>query len=276
MDYIVRGMARNAKVRIIGCDCKETIDLICKKHGTYPIATIALGRLLCATVMMGAMLKDNQTITCIVNANGELGTLFAQANAKGNIRGFVSNPELDLPLIDDKWDIAKAVGTDGILNVIKSFDEEKSFSSQVEVRNGDIAQDIATYFFNSEQLPTIVNVSVELDKEGNVASARGYIIQLMTGYMEEDIEYLEKLELASLDKNVEEAISTMFSDFDKLEQSSVSFVCDCSKEKFEKGLQSLNKDELKQILEEEGKIETMCNFCSEKYLFSKEEIEKLL
>ena len=276
MDYLVRGMARDDKVRIIGCECKDTIDEICKKHGTYPIATIALGRFLCATLMMGAMLKDSQTITCILNGNGNLGTIFGQANARGEVRGFVGNPNIDMPLVNDKWDIEGAVGNEGILNVIKSFDEEKSFSSQVQINNGDIASEIAGYFFNSEQMPTIINLGVELDKEGNVESARGYIIQLMTGYREEDIEHLENLSLANLDKNIDECIVEMFADFKRLENTPVSFICDCSKNKFESGLKSLNKEELRQIIEEEGKIEAVCNFCSEKYVFNKEEIESLI
>lgn len=276
MDYIVRGMARNDKVRIIGCECKDTVSLICDKHGTYPIATIVLGRFLCATLMMGSMLKDKQTITCILNGNGKLGTVFAQANARGDVRGFVGDPCVDLPLVDGKWDTLGAVGNEGILNVIKNFDDEKNFSSQVPLVSGDIASNIATYFFNSEQLPTIVNLGVELDKEGKVKVSRGYIIQLMTGYEEEDVEYLEKLTLANLDKKVDDCIIEMFSDFKRLENTPVKFVCDCNKEKFEKGLRALNKEELKQIIAEEEQIEVVCNFCSDKYVFSKEELEKLL
>ena len=276
MDYLIRGMARNDKIRIIGCDCKDTIGLICSKHECYPIATIALGRFLCANLMMGAMLKDSQTITSLLNGEGDLGTLFAQTNARGEIRGFVANPQVDLPLVNNKWDIEGAVGNKGILTVIKNFDEESSFSSQVEVTSGDIASDIAKYFFESEQLPTIVNLNIELDKEGKVENARGYLIQLMTGYDEEDVTFLENLTLASLDKNIDEVVLRMFADFKKLENTGVKFICDCSKEKFEKGLKTLKKEDLKEILEEEGHIETMCNFCSEKYEFSKDEILKII
>ena len=276
MDYLVRGMAREDRIRIIGCECKDTVDLICKKHGTYPIATITLGRFLCASLMMGAMLKDKQTITCILNGNGKLGTIFAQANARGEVRGFVGDPCVDLPLVDNKWDVEGAVGNEGILNVIKNFDEEKSFSSQVPITCGDIASNIAAYFFNSEQMPTIVNLGVELDKDGSVKSAKGYIIQLMTGYKEEDVEYLEKLTLSSLDKNIDDCIIEMFSDFKRLENTPVKFTCDCCKEKFENGLKALNKEELMQIIEEEEEIEVVCNFCSDKYVFTKEEIKKLL
>ena len=276
MDYLIRGIARDDKIRIFGCDCKETIDLICKQHGCYPIATIALGRFLCVTLMMGVMVKDSQTITSILNGNGELGTLFAQANARGEIRGFVANPNVDLPLVDNKWDIDGAVGNEGVLSVIKSFDEENSFSSQVEIKSGDIASNFAVYFYDSEQLPTIVNVGVELDKEGNVKSARGYIIQLMTGYDEEDVKFLEELKLANLDKNIDDVVSEMFSDFKKLENMGVKFVCDCSKEKFEAGLKTLNKEELKEILKSDEHIEVMCNFCSKKYDFSKEEVENII
>ena len=127
MDYIVRGMAREDRIRIIGCECKDTVDFICKKHGTYPIATITLGRFLCATAMMGAMLKDKQTITCILNGDGKLGTVFAQANARGEIRGFVGDPCVDLPLVDNRWDVEGAVGNQGILNVIKNFDEQRLY-----------------------------------------------------------------------------------------------------------------------------------------------------
>ena len=276
MDYLIRGMARNDKIRIIGCDCKDTIDLICKQHGTYPIATIALGRFLCSTLMMGLMLKDDQTMTTILNGNGPIGTMFAQSNARGEIRGFVSNCEVDLPLVNNAWDIEGAVGNDGILTVIKSFDEQNSFSSQVEVNSGDIASNMAKYFFESEQIPTIVNVGVDLDKDGSVKSARGYIIQLITGYEEEDVVFLENLVLSKLDRNIDEVVCSMFNDFKKLANNSVKFVCDCSKEKFEKGLKTLDKEELKNILEEDQKIEAMCNFCSKKYLFNKEEIEKII
>jgi len=276
MDYLIRGMARNDKVRIIGCDCKDTIGLICKKHGTYPIATIALGRFLCATLMMGAMNKENQTITLTINGGGEVGTLFAQSNSKGEVRGFVANGEVDLPLVDGKWDIEGAVGNNGLLTVIKSFDEKNNFTSQVKLAYGDISSDIAVYFFESEQLPTIVNLGVVLDKNGNVSNAKGYIIQLMTGYEESDVEYLEKLTLASLDRNIDDVVVSMFSDFKKLENTPVSFACDCSKSKFEGGLRSLKKEDLKEILDEQGYIETMCNFCSEKYVFEKEEVEKIL
>ena len=276
MDYIVRGMALEDRARIIGCECKDTVSLICKKHEAYPIATIALGRFLCSTLMMGAMLKDKQTITCILNGNGKLGTVFAQANARGEVRGFVSDPFVDLPLVNNMWDIENAVGNDGILNVIKNFDEDKNFSSQVSVTSGDIANIIATYFFDSEQIPTIVNLGVELDKEGNVKSARGYVIQLMTGYKEEDVEHLEKLTLSNLDKKIDECIIDMFSDFKRLENTPVKFACDCSKTKFENGLRTLNKDEIRQMIEEEEQIEVVCNFCSDKYVFSKEELKKII
>ncbi len=276
MDYLVRGMARNDKVRIIGCECKDTVNEICKRHETYPIATIALGRLICATLMMGAMLKDKQTVTCVINGGGKLGTLFTQANARGETRGFVSDPSVDLSLKDNKWNIEDGVGNNGVLTVIKNFDEDKSFSSQVRLNKGDISSDIATYFYESEQLPTVVNLNVELNKDGSVSSARGYIIQLMTGYEEEDLEYVENLKLAALDKKVDDCILEMFSDFKRLENTPVKFTCDCSKEKFENGLKSLKKEELQKILEEDKQIEVMCNFCSEKYLFNEDEIKKII
>lgn len=276
MDYLVRGMARNDKVRIIGCECKDTVNEICKRHETYPIATIALGRLICATLMMGAMLKDRQTVTCVINGGGKLGTLFTQANARGETRGFVSDPSVDLSLKDNKWNIEDGVGNNGVLTVIKNFDEDKSFSSQVRLNKGDISSDIATYFYESEQLPTVVNLNVELNKDGSVSSARGYIIQLMTGYEEEDLEYVENLKLAALDKKVDDCILEMFSDFKRLENTPVKFTCDCSKEKFENGLKSLKKEELQKILEEDKQIEVMCNFCSEKYLFNEDEIKKII
>ena len=181
-----------------------------------------------------------------------------------------------MPLVNNKWDIEGAVGDNGLLNVIKNFDEEKNFSSQVSVSSGDIASVFARYFFDSEQLPTILNLNVELDNNGGVKNAKGYVIQLMTGYEEEDVVFLENLTLSNLDKNIDECINEMFDDFKRLENTPVKFVCDCSKSKFEKGLVSLNKDELKQILEEDGKIEAVCNFCSESYLFNEEEIKRII
>lgn len=275
MDYILRGMARNNNIRVIGCDCVETVNTICKQHQTYPIATIALSRLICAAVMMGKMLKDKQTITCILNGNGELGTIFAQANAKGETRGFVANPYVDLPLLNNKWDVETAIGSQGDFTVTKSFENNKNFSSKVEIKNGDIANTIAEYFYYSEQIPTIINLKVTLDKEGNVSVCRGYIIQLITGYSEEDLKFLENLKVSSLEENIEVSLEKMFDDLEILEKGIVAFKCDCNKEKFINGLKSLNKEELTKIIEEDKNIEVVCNFCSQKYYFYEEELKEM-
>ena len=197
-----------------------------------------------------------------------------QATSDGYIRGYVSNPNADLDIKDEIYTVQNVVGNNGVLSVTKVNEEGVDFTSDVILAKSDISQDIAYYFFASEQIPTIIDLHVTLDENGHVNCAKGYLIQLITGYDEEDVVFLENLKLESI-TNVEENIKTMFEDFEKLEEMEIKDFCDCSRNRFEGGLATLSDFDLKDLTSEEN-IEVVCQFCKSKYIFTKEDIEKII
>lgn len=273
MDYIFRAIARENKIRVIGIDAKESVEKICKAQATLPLTTMAFARFLLAGAMIGVLEKGNNGITMQINSDGPVKMLFMQATSNGLIRGYVSNPTGDLELDENKLSIENVIGNNGILSVTKTIDAEHNFTSDVILTESNITQDIAYYFFASEQIPTILNLQVSLDDEGYVSEAKGYLIQLLTGYEEEDVVFLEGLKLDKI-KDLKEDMVNMFSDFQLLEEIKVKDICDCSKEKFLTGIASLSNEDLKELAQDD--IEVVCQFCSKVYKYSKEDIENII
>ncbi len=274
MDYIFRGLGKNKRIRIFGIDAKESISSICKKQETLPLTTVAFARFLLAGAVIGSLEKGNVGVTMQINSDGPIKSMFMQASSDGYIRGYVSNPSADLELDENSYSIENVVGNNGILSVTKVNEEGVDFTSDVILAKSDISQDIAYYFFASEQIPTIIDLHVTLDDNGVVNCAKGYLIQLITGYEEEDVVFLENLKLEKID-NLEDNIKTMFPDFEKLEEIKVKDFCDCSKNKFEGGLATLSDFDLKELTSEDN-IEVVCQFCKSKYEFSKEDINNII
>lgn len=272
MDYLFRGLAREKKVRILAIDAKDSVGNICKQHATLPLTTVAFSRFLLAGAIMGCLEKNNQGITMQINSDGAMKSMFMQASSNGLIRGYVSVSDGDLSLDEKDLCIENIVGRNGILSVTKTIDSENSFTSDVILTESNITKDIAYFFFTSEQIPTIIDLQVNLDTEGNVESAKGYLIQLLTGYDESDVEFLEKLKLEKIN-NLEDNIKMMFNDFEKLEQIQIKDVCDCSKEKFRNGLATLPNGDLEELSKED--VEVVCQFCQKVYTFTSEEIKSL-
>lgn len=221
---------------------------------------------------MGCLEKDNQGITLQINSDGPIKNLFMQATSNGLIRGYVGKPDGDLSLGADDLSVENLIGNNGILSVTKTIDVEHHFTSDVILMGSNITKDIAYYFFTSEQIPTIIDLQVLLDEEGNVISAKGCLIQLLTGYEEEDVVFLENIKLPTLD-NLENNISSIFTDFSKLEEIKVRDVCDCSKEKFSNSLSTLPNSDLEELAKED--IEIVCQFCQKTYTFTSDELEAL-
>jgi molecular chaperone Hsp33 len=274
MDYIFRGLGKNKRIRIFGIDAKESISSICKKQETLPLTTVAFARFLLAGAVIGSLEKGNVGVTMQINSDGPIKSIFMQASSDGYIRGYVSNPSADLELDENSYSIENVVGNNGILSVTKVNEEGVDFTSDVILAKSDISQDIAYYFFASEQIPTIIDLHVTLDDNGVVNCAKGYLIQLITGYEEDDVVFLENLKLEKID-NLEDNIKTMFPDFEKLEEIKVKDFCDCSKNKFEGGLATLSDFDLKELTSEDN-IEVVCQFCKSKYEFSKEDINNVI
>ena len=274
MDYIFRGLGRNQKVRIFGIDAGESISSICKKHETLPLTTIAFARFLLAGAIIGSLEKNGVGGTLQINSDGPIKSLFMQATSDGFVRGYVSNPHADLELKDGEYKIENVVGQNGILSVTKVNNEGMDFTSDVILAKSDISQDIAYYFFTSEQIPTIIDLQVHLDDNGNVSSAKGYLIQLITGYDEEDVTFLENLKLENI-TDLEGNIKAMFEDFVKLEELEIKEFCDCSRNRFEEGLSTLSDADLKELANEES-IEVVCEFCKNKYTFTSDDLNNII
>ncbi len=274
MDYIFRGLGKDKKVRIFGIDACESISSICKNHETLPLTTIAFARFLLAGSIIGILEKNGVGVTLQINSDGPIKSLFMQASSDGYIRGYVTNPSADLELSEGKYTIQNVVGNNGVLSVTKVNEDGVDFTSDVLLAKSDISQDIAYYFFTSEQIPTIIDLHVTLDDNGIVNCAKGYLIQLITGYEEEDVTFLENLKLENI-TDVETNIKSMFEDFEKLETTEIRTFCDCSKNKFEGGLATLSDFDLKDLAKEED-IEVVCQFCKSKYIFTKEDINNII
>ncbi|WP_404335728.1 Hsp33 family molecular chaperone HslO [Planococcus rifietoensis] len=285
-DYLVRGLGFNGNVRAFAVNTTETVGEAQRRHQTWPAATAALGRLMTGGVMFGAMLKGEDRVTLKIEAGGPIGYLLVDSDAKGNVRGYVANPQTHVDSKSGKLDVKGVVGTDGMLSVVKDQGMRVYFTGQTPIVSGEIAEDLTYYFVVSEQVPSSVGLGVLVDTDNSVLAAGGFIIQLMPDTDDETITLIEK-RLANI-----EPVSSMIKrgltpegileevlgadNVQILEKMPVQFKCTCSKEKFAEGLIGLGKEEIRQMIDTDGQAEAECHFCHEKYHYNKEELEALL
>ena len=272
MDYLFKGLARNKRVRVVGLDATESVSRVCLQQETLPLTTVAFARFLLAGIIIGCLEKENQGITMHINSDGAIKSLFMQASYNGLFRGYVGCNDGDLTLSEENLCIENVIGRNGILSITKTVDSEHNFTSDVILTESNITKDIAYYFFTSEQIPTIIDLQVNLDDDGRVVSAKGCLIQLLTGYEESDVEFLENIKLPKLD-DLQSNMSSIFEDFQKLEEIKVNDICDCSKERFLSRLATLPDSDLEELANED--VEVVCHFCKKVYKISKEEIKIL-
>lgn len=260
-----------------------------KIHSTSPSATAALGRLLSAGSMMGAQLKDNgASITVRVNGQGPSGAIIAVADSKGNVRGYVENPNCETKhYTDNKINVAAAVGKEGYIDVIRDYGTGEPYSSRTELISGEIAEDITAYYAQSEQIPTACGLGVLIDKsDGEVMLAGGFLAQLLPGADETATDKLEdslnKLEpmttMLAKGMSVEEIARTVLSGFEVeiVDEYPVHYVCSCSREKVINSIASLSNAEIKSMIEEDNGAEVSCIFCGKKYIFSADDLEQII
>jgi molecular chaperone Hsp33 len=294
MSYILRGTAgENSDIRFFAAITTDLVEKARKIHNLSPTASAALGRLLSAGVIMGCMLKgEEDNLTISLNGGGPIGNVMVSANSKGNIKGYVSNPQIDLPLNSKgKLDVGGAVGTNGTLNVIKDIGLKEPYVGQVPIKSGEIGDDLAYYFAISEQIPSAVDVGVLVDTDLSIKAAGSLIIQMMPDadpYLADIVTYRIKeipplTTLISDGKTAKDILNMLFDDMNLkiLEKIDADYVCDCSKERVERALISLGKDELKKIKDQDlkdnnEKLEVCCHFCSNKYYFNRKDIERLI
>ena len=287
-DQLVRAISKDGFVKAVAVSTRELTERARQIHKTLPVATAALGRLLAASSMMGNALKeDGASVTLQVKGGGPLGTVLAVSDNEGNVRGTVDNPAVDIPLRPDgKLDVGAAVGCDGTLTVIRDLNMKEPYVGSVGLLGGEIAEDLAAYFVESEQIPTACGLGVLVDRDQSVLAAGGYLIQLLPGASEDIITKVEGgimaagsvTKLLTEDSGAESLLRRVMPDFELeiLETSPIEYRCYCSRDRMERALISLGPEELEQLIREQGEAELTCRFCDNVQHFSREELEELL
>ena len=285
-DYLVKALAFNGQVRAYAVRSTKLVGEAQRRHYTWPTASAALGRAMTATVMMGAMLTGDDKLTVKIDGDGPLGHILVDGNAKGEVRGYVLNPQTHFDLNEHgKLDVRRAVGTTGTLTVVKDIGMRDFFTGQVPIVSGELGEDFTYYFSTSEQVPSSVGVGVLVNPDNSILAAGGFIIQLMPGTDDETITKIENhlKAMPPISKQIEkgltpeELLEEILGDepIKFLETMPVSFTCTCSKERFGDAMVSLGADEIQDMIETDGQAEVHCHFCNEKFIFTKEELEEL-
>ena len=288
MDQLVRAITSDGMVKAVAVSTRELTERARQIHTTLPVATAALGRALAGASMLGNALKEEgASLTLQIRGGGPLGTVLAVSDPLGNVRGYVQEPHVDLPLRPDgKLDVGGAVGCDGTLTVIKDLGLKEPYVGSVALLGGEIAEDLAAYFVESEQIPSACGLGVLVDRDQSVRAAGGYLIQLLPGAGEDVIARVEGGVLAAgavtgmlAERDDPEAmLRRVLSDFDLeiLETSPIAYKCYCSRQRVERALVSLGAEELESLLREQGGCELTCQFCDRVHRFSADELRGLI
>ena len=287
-DQLVRAISKDGLIKVSAVSTRDLTERARQIHRTLPVATAALGRLLAGASMMGNALKEEAaSLTLQIKGGGPLGTLLAVSDHLGNVRGTVENPGVDIPLREDgKLDVGTAVGNQGTLTVVRDLRMKEPYVGSVGLLWGEIAEDIALYFVESEQVPTACGLGVLVDRDQSVLAAGGYLVQLLPGAEDETAAQLEAslraagpvTELLRQDPDPEALLRRALPglELEILEKSPIAYRFDCSRERMERALVSLGREELRAMIDEQGGAELTCRFCDNIQRFSKEELEALL
>lgn len=287
MDTLTKAITKDGFMRIYAVTSTDMVNEAQKRHKLMPVASAALGRLLSAGVMMGGMLKgDDTSLTLRISGDGALGVLCAVADSKGNIKGYVSNPTADLPLkANGKLDVGGAVGS-GVLSVIKDLKLKEPYCGQVALKTGEIGDDLAYYFMQSEQVPSVVGLGVLVDRDYTVKHAGGFIVQVMPQCDEKSLKRLENsisnimsvTEMMEQGMDSAEIIKYVMLGFETeiFESTPVQYRCDCSRERTAKAIASLGRREIEDMISEQGGAEVMCHFCNSVYKFTCDDLQSFL
>ncbi len=283
-DHLVKAYAFGDNVRIYAATTTTLVEHARKIHDLWPTSAAALGRFLTVSAMMGAMYTKDQDLTLRIDGDGPIRGMLATANANGEVRGYVGNPHVFLQYDSGKLDVGQAVGQ-GHIHVTKDVKIRDTFTSTARIQTGEIGEDFAFYFTASEQIPSAVGVGVIVNPDNTVKTAGGFILQRMPGCPDEVIDDIEAAlkDLPPVSKMLESGLTPegiiqeiAGEDYRLLTDMDLAYACDCSREKFERGLISLGKKELSMLREEDGKIDTVCHFCMTTYHFDKEDIARLM
>ena len=287
-DEIVRAMTSDGHVKAVAITGRDIVERARQIHTLLPMSTAALGRTMLGASMMGDMLKEEKgAVTIQIKGGGPLGTILAVADCEGNVRGYVQNPHVEIvEKCQGKLDVSAGVGTTGTLTVIKDIGLKEPYVGSIGLFSGEIADDLAMYFVESEQIPTACALGVLVGTDQSVTSAGGYIIQLLPGASEEIITKIEAgvHRLGPVSRalesgmDAEELLRSVLSDFEVtvLEKHPVEYRCYCSRDRVSRALISMGREEMTSLIEEQEQAELTCQFCDKVYHFTKADLETLL
>ncbi len=282
-DYLVKAYAFDGTVRIYAASTTNLVEEARKIHGTWPAASAAFGRVLTASLIMGAMYKGDQTLTVRIDGGGPVGEIVTSVNAHGEVKGTIEHPKVHFSQ-KDKLAVGLAVGNDGFIHVTKDLKIRNVFTSSARLQTGEIGDDFTYYFVVSEQIPSSVGLGVLVNEMNEVFASGGFILQLMPGTKEETIKKIEKnigamkpiSELIQTGNKPEDIINLITEgDHELLEEMPLFYKCDCSKLRFEKGIISLGKKDIKELIDEVNPVKITCEFCKKQYSFSNKELKDL-
>lgn len=285
-DQLVRVVSQDGLLRAAAVVTTSLVSDVCERHQTDLTATVALGRLVTGGALLSCLLKGKQRLALMVEGNGPLGKLSVEADADAKVRGSIRNPKANLPPKEGRFDVAGAIGRAGFLHVWKDLGLKDPYQSMVQLQTSEIAEDLAWYLSNSEQIPSSIGLGVELGEEGQVAVAGGFLVQSLPPGNEEQIggviERIEKMPpiTTMLKEGLApiEVLNSIFGDvgFSVQQELPVSFFCPCNEKQIEGMLISLGREELSRLSEEQENIEVICEYCRKKYQFKQENIKKIL
>lgn len=282
-DYLVKAYAFDGTVRIYAAVTTHLVEEARKTHDTFPAASAAFGRVLTASLIMGAMYKGDQQLTIRIDGGGPIGKIITSVNTYGQVKGLVENPHVHISS-KDKLAVGMVVGNNGFIHVTKDLKVRDIFTSSSELQTGEIADDFTYYFSKSEQIPSSVGLGVLVNENNEVFASGGFILQVMPGVKEETIAFIE--EQVGKMKPISELINNNYKPEDIInlitegnhefvEEIPLSYTCDCSKERFHNGLATLAQNDIQSLIDDDETVEIVCEFCKTKYTFSIEEIKSL-
>ena len=285
-DYLVKALAYEGFVRAYAVNATATIAEAQRRHDTWNTSSAALGRTMIGALMLGATLKGEDKMTVKIEGNGPAGAIVVDSNGKGEVKGYIKNPHISLPLNEvGKIDVRGAVGTEGMFTVIKDLGLKEPFSGQTPIVSGEIGEDFTYYLAVSEQIPSAVGVSVLVDTDDSIKTAGGFMIQIMPGASDEIIDQIEARlkETARIStlldegQTPEEILQKLLAtdDVEFLETMSVQFKCDCSKEKFASAIITLGAEQIQELIDQDHGAEAVCAFCNNKYEYSEADLYEL-
>lgn len=288
MDYMIRAIDEHKSFRIFAVKSTNVVETARQLHNTSATASAALGRTLTAGLMMGYMMKgDKDKLTVKINGGGPIGTILVTADNSGHIKGYVDNPHVEVERKESgKLNVGAAVGVNGKLTVIRDIGMREPYVGTSDIVTGEIGEDIALYYFLSEQTSSAVALGVLVNQDTSIKSAGGIIVQPLPNIEDEDLKKLEDLfknmksvsEYFDTEDDVEVIVKRIFENFNVTitEKIPAEFVCDCSRDRIEGVLVSVGKDEIKKMIDEDKKAEIVCHFCNKKYEFNEDELKNIL